>query len=541
MDKQKIPYSTQLCVAALFTLAAAAHATYFDLGRIILQPSDEVDYMQRGLHAMGAQWNIYSFPLHSLTYAFTSFLEGDPIRNFELNGVVPFFLVAFLLQALVIRHAQRSLVAIVLCAPLLLSTKIGMLAWPHPNQTACILVLAGLLLMPRVPSPGQTAAHFTALTFVAAFARSEFALALYAVLAVTLTFVGTRCIRSPKERYGLLSGILLPTVIVIVGLTLALGRPILLDRYRSWAAFTQHFSYGLSLRTHLDQNPWTQNDQIAAQYFGKATTIGQAIVANPSAFFGHIWYNFRQLIDWLLGSDAPAAAGMAIVVILYALSLLKHGRSFIHSLRSGRMPAGRYRKLLILLLPLPSLLLITLIFPRPNYLQLVYVVTAASVAAAEGAGWNRLWRNRIPNFNAAAWALSLGTLVVGLVRPVSAQPDPVLSVVRIINSTVEYADASATATLYSNVDGICTFVRRQCVQHSLEDLADRQSPAQMTGEKALLFLAVNDTELRFVQDKTLQALRSIETDPQKYGWQKANNSPESWHFYRMADRIFGDK
>lgn len=540
MNPGRLSYPAQLWAAALFTIAAAARATYFDLDRIVLQSSDEVGYIKAGLSAMQDQWNVYSFPLHSLTYALTGVFEADPVRNFQINGFIPFFLVVFLLQALVIKYTRSPLLAVLSCVPLLLSTEIGILAWPHANQTACMVILAGLLFLPDRPGLDRVAVHFTVLGFAAAFARSELALALYAVFAVVLAYVAARCARYPREWVSRLFGTVLPVAAVTVGLSMAMAQPVLLDRYRSWAAFTQHFSYSLSLRTNMDEDPWIQDAEVAGRYFGEARSISHAIVENPAAVFEHVWHNFRMLVSWVFSPDTVAATGWVVVIALYAIVAARTGWACIAAMRHARVPVPRLRKVLTLVFPAPVLLMVVLIFPRPNYLQFAYVLGAACLVA----GWDSRLGKRIENrflkslsSCTTSAALVAGALVLGLMQPIPRQADPVRAAVEAVRASMTSSQAVEEWEMLSTNGGhTCVFIHRNCQEVALQGMSGERF-VQRLSDRRTAFLLVGSEQLRFVPDETRQLLAAIGRDPAAQGWQPVRGLPGTWSLYRRTETV----
>lgn len=458
--------SRQIALLGIFVLASMAFATYFDPDRFLIGQSDEIHYLNAGLHHMSTQWNIYSFPMHSLTYALTGLFESNPVRNYQLNAFVSFFLMIFLLQIYILKCTGSVFLAILFAIPLLLATEMGIKAWPRTNQTVSIIFLAGLLLLPRKASLTHIIQHFVALYFLLAFARSEQMLALYLTLMIIgvgalLALVRLKSWRAWGQKF---IWPLAAAGALILSLSALLGSPILLDKYRSLAAFSQHFAYSLSLRTDLAEHPWTQDQIVFERFFGDATSISGALVQNPSAFFSHTFSNIAHFFNWGITQDPIGAISWSAALLLYIASMIYFMRaSFSNSESSGD---DNFRKWFIAIAPLPTLILLFLIFPRPNYLQMGYVVLiAASLSILPSAVFSRLRFFR-------GFTLIIAVAALALVRPLEQEDDPIKSVIVTIKEDAA-TQQLATLTIASS-DILCGFFVQPCDQ-----LGVGQSVAQL--------------------------------------------------------------
>lgn len=518
--------------AAAFTFAAAARATYFDAGRVVLEHTDEIGYLLSGLRRMEAAWNIYSFPLHCLTYALTSFFEPDPIRIYQLNGLVPFFLMVFLLLCLSIQRTGGLLVGIALATPLLLSREIGLAAWPHSNQTACIVVLLGVLLLRPGARFAHVNLHFVVVFFSAAFARSEFALALYALLAITASWLlgwywHRRDARGWFDRFAVLIAL---SGLAAAAMTLILGKPVLRDKYRSLNAFSQHFAYGLSQRTSIEQEPWSQHVEVFQRHFGEATTILGALAANPGAFFQHIGFNLLQLAKWVASADVVAALTCLALAGACSVFAFRIGRRIANFARHGVTARAELAKISVLAAVLPSLILVVLIYPRTNYLQMVYVLLATAFIYC------------LPAFSVPEilrHALSSGaTLVVALlvligIEVLPARADPVRNLVETVRSTLGTREHAQPWKALST-DPLCSFVHRLCDDVDLRTLAAAKLGRELEDPSTRLIL-MSSSMLRLVPRETAQVLAAfVGADAAKHGWTAVPDLPQGWTAYRRA-------
>lgn len=514
---------------ALFTFAAMVFTTFLDISRFPIAGSDEIGYLDAGLNDLSNQWNIYSFPIHSMVYALTGLFEADPIRNYKLNAFVPFFLMTLLLQLHVLRWTGSVLLAVLATLPLLLSPDIGVTAWPHANQTVCIVFLVGLLLVPRHATLSVVAMCFVTVYFLMAFTRSEQMLALYLALALVGLGVGLALIKM-RSLSGWLRVFLAPlglAVALIVALSALMGSPVLLDKYRSLSAFSQHYAYGLSLRAELEEHPWTEHRVVFERAFGDTTSISGAMRANPMEFTAHVLSNVSQFFQWALKSDPIGGIGWLLALALFLGALVLFIRRLLHGWRSGAfndLDAGR---LICIAAPAPCIVLILLIFPRANYLQMGYVMLLAAAVFL-------LRRDDIPalarNGAASALAMLSAVSILALITPVAQKTDPHETVLRLLNR--DLLSRGMEEVFIARTAGVCPLLTLPCtetrIQHSQTDL-----DASLQDVNLDYIVLVRHPDSRFRQEDLAPYLEQRFADGSLPNWQ-ALEVPDGWHLLRRS-------
>ncbi len=480
-DEPKMHLAT--CVSlALFTIAAMILMTHLDVTRFPIQLTDEVGYLQSALQNLDRPepWNIYSFPMHILTYAMTGLFEADPVRNYQLNAFVPFYIMVFLFQLHVLRQTGSALIAVLLAAPLLLAGESGLRAWPHSNQTVCIIMLAGLLLVPKKPPFLLFACCITVLYFLVGFARAEQILSLYLALLLGIVWalllgLKWRSWTAWRQKFAwpiaLCAGLLL-------SLSLAIDKPVFLDKYRSHVAFYQHFAYNLWLRSDDARDPWTESELVFEEYFGDATSISGALSNNPAAVFDHIAANLKYIFaNWAL-SDPVGALGWVLALIFYFASLRILIRGVVSRWRAGGGDDLDLWRCIIGLAPLPTLMILLLIFPRTNYLQMSYVLLLASSLVMVDF---RSIRRRLSEPLATGFAIVAATGTLALLKPLPVIEDPVLDVLETI--ALDAASQQRTEIRLATSENLCVFFALSC---TLEPISiDGQSVAKAIEDGAV--------------------------------------------------------
>jgi hypothetical protein len=517
-------------ILGLFTFAAMVFTTFLDLDRFPIKGSDEIGYLNAGLNNLSNQWNIYSFPIHSLTYALTGFVEADPLRNYKLNAFVPFFLMAFLLQLNVLRWTGSVLLAVLTAAPLFLAPEMGVRAWPHPNQTVCIILLGGLLLLPRNATLATTFAHFVTIFFLMAFTRSEQMLAFYLAALLISVWVVLALFKSPNRDVWMrrFLGPIVLSLALIATLSSLMGLPILLDRYRSLSAFSQHFAYGLSLRTDLAEHPWLDHAIVFERVFEDATSISGALRVNPSEFFGHLLSNFTQLARWAIDSDPIGALSWLLALLFFA----GVGMIFVRRIMSG-WQSGQFRnrdaaRLICLAVPLPSLVLILLIFPRANYIQMSYVLlVVTSFFLLMWTDIPRIFRVPVSRHLAVLVAI----LVLVLIPPVPERPDPQGDVVQILRN-----DALRQGVVEMEIistSGICPFIEVPCRQIEIPRTREGLT-ASLRDSSAQYVVLAPHPERPDLQEDLLGHLDRMQEAEELFRWQVLD-SPDGWRLLRALE------
>jgi hypothetical protein len=86
------------------------------------------------------------------------------------------------------------------------------------------------------------------------------------------------------------SAVLLATALILQTSMSTAGRS------RSFFAFSQNFAFGWSQRAEdFSRDPLIYHEEITSQSFHDATSIGGALLDNPTAFAEHLWHNVEEL------------------------------------------------------------------------------------------------------------------------------------------------------------------------------------------------------------------------------------------------------
>jgi len=153
--------------------------------------------------------------------------------------------------------------------------------------------------------------------------RTEYSLAFALTLAGYVA-MDVRTLRADRRLRPLLWGYApLALAAALVALMLHVAKA---PENRSWIAFEQHFYW-----TYQERQPekfegkpvgaadW---DTLAAEYFGDADSVLEAVIANPGAVAGHMLYNASQLPHALSVLLVPAGAPRWLELVIEALTLL---------------------------------------------------------------------------------------------------------------------------------------------------------------------------------------------------------------------------
>ena len=507
---------TSYAVVALFVVAAALCLTRFDLDRIPIQFSDEVGYMWAGFNQLDVDFlSLYSFPVHSATYALGSLFEADSIRLYQLNGVLPFFLMVFAILALSSRIHGSIALGLLVAAPLITNNGLGISAWPHPNHTAAVIFLFGILwALNRRDNRTGVFLFFVVLFFVLTFARSEFCLSLYLTLGFggLLRLAETRQSTEPG-RWSRLYVDLAFILLALVLLSLMWSKPLLLDRHRSLAAFAQHYAYGLSLEGLTDKDPWQQAFEVYHENFGETTSMSGAFFSNPGAFVAHLWRNAMAYFRLLGSLNFPSI----IVILAVELAALTFAARLVMKVVSGVrtrvVPDIDPIALYTLFGLLPSYVLLVLIHPRANYYQMHFMMAGAFVLVTVRSidrFANIMGRVQAPQVLALAALLLVGA------KPLPNTKDPVASTFRHARATVSAQAAGRPWKLIATMN-VCSLMNRDCVAVALDDEVVADFPAALSDPTTRLVF-IREDDLPFVSEQARAALQAFAADPSAHNY-----------------------
>jgi hypothetical protein len=141
---------------------------------------------------------------------------------------------------------------------------------------------------------------------------------------------------------------------------------------RSYFAFSQHYAINAAEARRLPEDPWLEYRSIAEAAFGRATTVGQALLANPREFAWQLLWNASHLDGLRMvlapAMDVPRSAARAVATALWAAvasGLLLAAARMRRPSSAGR--TGRVLALGIAAAAVPAGSAMLLIQPEPSY------------------------------------------------------------------------------------------------------------------------------------------------------------------------------
>ncbi len=352
---------------------------------------DESDYLYSGatLAQHGFPAPEYA-PLYALWYHALSWFQPDRVHLYYLNMVLttvlpPLFLYGWL------RVNRVPVVVSAAVAAYFLTTAVNAGTMPRPMHFALLIVLLALIAASFARRAEFAVAVVAIGALLASYVRPEYFLALLLLLAFDagLSLAQWRRGRSP-------AAFLPPGVVVLLAAVLlcTLGPPMFGhggDK-RQYYAFTQHFANHWAQWNHVSSengyDPLTNYQEIAARYFGDATTVSAAWRNNPGMFARHVFTNFSQVFvhskDLLLyhenvlvplGQSFLRFEGRLMQLFLLGVLYVKR-RAIWPGLRTS-LPRHRLQVACVGLLCVPAAISAVAIAPRDHYLLLPGVLLVA--------------------------------------------------------------------------------------------------------------------------------------------------------------------
>ncbi|MES2389937.1 MAG: hypothetical protein V4543_18185 [Bacteroidota bacterium] len=361
---------------------------------------DETISLYRGLHLDFFSVSPSDGPLYFVWYKLLSFWEPDPQNLYFLNIMVLGSLCSVLLYSFLLTATNRVNLSFFIAAGFMVSNA-NLPVWPKVSHFTLCILLIGLSAAFRQESMRHKwyIIAFTAL--LSSMARPEFYSAFVLCTVLALAFSIAELLKfkpaifgpgvSPAAALREFAVFLVPSSIVIY-----LQGCLYCGQSRGYIAFSQHFAKNHLAKTHSALNPWLSYNKVVHEAFGNAQTVGEALAANPAAFFGHVFMNvqnltakcFAKVIGLLVPNISPLPAGDSAVaikaglILIVALALfLVHKRFKITFRYAGNLKkAGPGNLLIVLCLLFPIALSTTIVYPRGHYLVLLTPVFALLAA-----------------------------------------------------------------------------------------------------------------------------------------------------------------
>jgi hypothetical protein len=383
---------------------------------------DETGYLYAGLSLptdglMPPAWA----PLYGVWYFALSRLEPDPVALYYLNFRI-LSVAAPALVFLLLRACGLPRLVGLLCAWFFLLSVGNLPVWPKPGSFALCLAILFLIAArdPRVPTGSVLLLAVGAL--LCSYVRPEYALAYVLLTGLYLALLWRRRARlNSRVELAQLIGFVLASFALVFTFGLAA-----LDRNndRGFEAFAQHYAINWAAWNQVPLDPWTEYETAIRASFDDATSLGEALAANPGAIARHVASNLAGYPTALAGTFLahftpllPAGEPWSRTVGIWLLGLAALGAAAwgLYRHRGELRARLRERGLQLLMFALlcgPALASAIIIYPRTHYLLLQGVLLALA-AGLLAAGRGASGRGATAGLAATALALTLLTPPVG--------------------------------------------------------------------------------------------------------------------------------
>jgi hypothetical protein len=346
-------------------------------------------------------------PLYSFWYRLLSLLVEDRVLLFYVNAGVLLTLIGIGAWVLMRVTGIGRLVAS--AAVFWLLTMRLFEQWSFTTFFSAALLLFGVSVAARRPTVRGALLALVVVFVVAGWARPENCTSALVVLGVALAAT-VRAVRSRSISWRLAVLELMVALSPAVPLFLIFGAP--LGGGRSFYAFGQHYSWNVVRREHLHVNAWSDWLDYVHRDFGSATTIGEAMAHNPTAFLAHMGMNLREyplalarVAEPVLGLPMWAEEALQVVsvvaLLIGLLGALRHVRSACSDPRRAAVFAAFFAAFAT------NVASAIIIFPRVHYLVPVVALGMPIVVAGFPA-----WRARVDRSLVAPLVLWAFLLVV---------------------------------------------------------------------------------------------------------------------------------
>jgi hypothetical protein len=380
---RRLPGLWRDAVCALAVIAMVAHNHYNVRATRDVGADDEAWYVAGGalLGKPGFPEGANGWPipelgaLHCLSYFALSKVFPHPLELYYASWQLRTTLLALAAYVLV-RRAERPWWQALAVSFTFVNSAIADV-WPFPVHTAALVLLLGLVAATFTRTTTASLCVVTIALAFAGFCRPELLYAYGVAVAAFVAYVAREAARGPGargRRWG--EALLWSAAVIVPGALLArwLGNP--LGGTRSFYAFAQHYTLELFEAEKNPLNPWASWGPVVARDFPGATTVSQAMRANPSAFLAHLGRNVSKL---------PANTVLAVIPLLdvstnvaRALLALGAGAALVQAARLLR-DGSRHRAVSTALFAfacalVPFVLAILIVHPRLHYFVVVVAV-----------------------------------------------------------------------------------------------------------------------------------------------------------------------
>jgi len=328
--------------------------------------------------------------VYHLWYKFLSFFISDAIYLYCYNYVTLIVLNAILLYVL-LRKIGRGPFFSFLFSTIFLISSINVFTWPFVTRFVVSIILLTIILVLSVKKNRTKYMVVLVGLSLLVYVRPEFTLSLILFSVVSLILLGYRYYKSVEKRRGylfLFIFTLLLSVFVVV-----LKNPA--SHQRSIIAFGQHYLNNLRQWETNEGKPWkgSQWREAMIAKFKTDQSLFTAFFNNPSEMIKHVWTNVKRIPYKTLYAHYPFTLTSYsrlvkilikwVVIGLYLISLF----NFIRHIRARyKENRGNFFSIFctdmddklfyffILILLVPSVISISMIFPRDHYILIFFAL-----------------------------------------------------------------------------------------------------------------------------------------------------------------------
>ena len=318
-------------------------------------------------------------PLYGIWYFALAQLQPDPVALYYLNYRILALGTPILLYLLFRAYRLPRLFALLVAWFFLISVA-NLPLWPKPGSFALCLLLLLLIATRDLRTPTRSVLLLSVGTLLCAYVRPEYLLAAGLLFGLYLILLWRQ-----REQVVLRVELLqvLFALVVAFGLIRLFGlAPLDRANDRTFDAFAQHYALNWAAWNQSPIDPWTEYDVVLTNSFGSASSLSEAIRANPGAIARHVATNLSaypvvlsqtilQHFNPLLPAQAPWAASASIWLLGTCASLGVLGGLIRQwgRLRT-QLYAQRLRLTIFGLLTVPAFSSALIIYPRTHYLLL---------------------------------------------------------------------------------------------------------------------------------------------------------------------------
>lgn len=406
---------------------------------------DETTYLERGLNVGSGLPSADMAPAYALWYRALSMFTSDRTTLYFLNYGITLVLLP-VMTFLLLRAWDTARSASSIASLYVLFTAMNVFNWPRVSIMAMVILMTGCIIAARAKDRDRAYAAGILAAALAVFVRPEFFLSVILLCALW----SWKLLKNGSWRERRVWPFLVLVGAGILGLLLLFGDP--LANGRGMIAFGQHYAYNWEEANRSGMDPWTSWEQIIAQDLGGAESVGEALIASPRNFMGHVIRNVELALP-AVGAQLLPYWSRPMWYGLLCLAALFIGLLFLGSKKGMVQKGSTFRLELMLALCVPPLLSVVVIHPRAHYL-VVLLVFGLLVLVARAFPDGSI-RTTPKGLRIAPLALLLVLFLLPRTRPVGPVDRPVLNTIQRINSlplngTITMLDADGGYSVYMN-------------------------------------------------------------------------------------------